>query len=379
MNQYLRAKLFIALQKEREIYMKKAKQEGSLNVLKLLATITIVLAHYQQTSGSYFEGKFNFFNGSFFWGYMVELFFILSGYFAYGYSQITDPGDNFFSFWWKKYKRFLPLMLITGFATIAVLGWMYVRFGTPFDYSMWACLGGMLGFGRWLSNDIILNNPTWYINVLLLCYAVFYFTTFLARRTNTRPSCGYLCVVFIGILMYYLTNTYHFSAPFISSYIARGLFCFFFGLLLRELLNKCEPHKKPLWIALSALYMAGFIYLYIHYRAFVADNLYYILCTTVFPATIILFKTELLQRLCSAQFFSHLSGITYHTFMWHTPLRYLYLSILRILEISVTTMAAMYFCLIVSFVVGTGSYLLEGEIKKHKKQKKVPSGTTASA
>ena len=345
---------------------KTKKQEGSLNVLKLLATITIVFAHYQQTSGTLFENGINFFHGEFNWGYMVELFFILSGYFTYSYARRTNAGDTFFSFWWKKYMRFLPLLFITGLATCGVLCWRSIRFGSDFYYSLWACLGGMFGFGRWFTTDSIINNPTWYIDVLLLCYAVFYYATYLAKKNNSHPAAVYLVVACVGILMYEISIQYKFTVPFFSTHIARGLFSFFLGLLLRELLDTFTPHEKPLWIVLSALYVLGFTYLYMKHNDFVAEQQYYLLTLTVFPTLIILFKIEFLQNLFSGRFFTDLSGITYHTFMWHTPIRYLFIYGLRLMSIPYKTRAAMYLCLVISFVVGTLSFAVETRIKKKR-------------
>ena len=351
------------------------QQEGALNLLKLLATIAIVLAHYQQTTGAVFEKGINFFNGAFNWGFMVELFFILSGYFAYGYIKKIDSQETFFTFWRKKYIRFLPLLFITGVATMLVLFWMRIKFGSAFTYSLWACLGGMFGFGRWFSTDIVLNNPTWYIDVLLLCYAVFYYATYLAKKRQTNPASAYLVVACIGILMYELVNKYKISLPFISSYIARGLICFFFGLLLRELLEKFELHKNPTCISLSTLYFIGFVYYFINQPDFLQDKLYYIMCFTVFPAVIVMFKVEFIQKLCSAKLFTHLSNVTYHTFMWHTPFRYLFVNSLRLSNIATGTRSAMNLCLLFSFLLGVVSNTIEILIKKHSLKRKNEKNT----
>ena len=61
------------------------KREGSLDLLKFLATCCIVMHHFQQITGAFFEGHLNFYSGNFYWGYLVELFFLVSGYFAYIY------------------------------------------------------------------------------------------------------------------------------------------------------------------------------------------------------------------------------------------------------------------------------------------------------
>lgn len=57
-----------------------------LDTLKILATSFIVCHHYQQILEIKFS-KFNFFYGKFYFGWFVELFFVLSGFFMYKYIE----------------------------------------------------------------------------------------------------------------------------------------------------------------------------------------------------------------------------------------------------------------------------------------------------
>lgn len=70
---------------------KKNTREYSLDFLKVVATIIIVFHHYQQGFGVAFS-KFNFAGGKFYFGYIVELFFVLSGYFTYKYIKKIAGG-----------------------------------------------------------------------------------------------------------------------------------------------------------------------------------------------------------------------------------------------------------------------------------------------
>lgn len=56
--------------------MQEYKRNYSLDFIKIIATIFIIFHHYQQITGAYFHNKINFCNGKFYFGYMVELFFI---------------------------------------------------------------------------------------------------------------------------------------------------------------------------------------------------------------------------------------------------------------------------------------------------------------
>lgn len=335
--------------------MSVKKQEGSLNLLKLLATCIIILHHFQQSSGLSFEGKLNFYGGSFYWGHLVELFFILSGYVMYKYSGSLDLDAGFFPFFKKRYTRFLPLLMITGVTSGLMALWRASIEGTIFTHTMWTLLGGMSGFGRILSSNTVINNPTWYISILLWCYAVFYFVTSIAKHRNLHPNSMYLLTMFVGIITYYVCKEYDFSMPFFSSYIGRGLICFFEGLLLRELFEKTKIHEKPLYIIVSLVYLIGFIFIFVKHKAFVSDQLYYIICFTVFPCVILLFKSKAMSMLCAHQVFSVIGNISYHTFMWHITVIRLLLNICAILDVATEDikLKLMLITLLAAFAVGT--------------------------
>lgn len=66
----------------------------SLDVLRIIATVLIVFHHYQQATGAFFEGCLNFFNGRFYFGYIVEFFFLLSGFFMVNYRNWIENGGG---------------------------------------------------------------------------------------------------------------------------------------------------------------------------------------------------------------------------------------------------------------------------------------------
>ena len=59
--------------------MSIGKRIYTLDVVKILASICIIFHHYQGEFGVQFS-HFNFHNGRFYFGYLVELFFIISGF-----------------------------------------------------------------------------------------------------------------------------------------------------------------------------------------------------------------------------------------------------------------------------------------------------------
>lgn len=50
------------------------ERKYSLDVLRIIATILIIFHHYGQVTGLYLEGHINYWNGRFYFGYVVEFF-----------------------------------------------------------------------------------------------------------------------------------------------------------------------------------------------------------------------------------------------------------------------------------------------------------------
>ena len=63
---------------------KKMDRNYSLDMVKIVATICIVFHHYHGFSGVVFS-NLNFDNGRYYFGWNVELFFMISGFLMYKY------------------------------------------------------------------------------------------------------------------------------------------------------------------------------------------------------------------------------------------------------------------------------------------------------
>ncbi len=125
------------------------KRNASLDFMKVIASILIVCHHFQQVLEVHF-GRVNFYGGRFSYGYLVELFFIISGICAFQWIEKMTKEWTFPIYYHVK---------------------GYWRLDQPFSMSgaLFACLGIQAG---WASNNPMINNPIWYISVLLLCYAI---------------------------------------------------------------------------------------------------------------------------------------------------------------------------------------------------------------
>lgn len=221
-----------------------SERKYSLDVLRIAATILIVFHHYQQITGAYFEGRINFWNGRFYFGYVVEFFFLLSGLFMYRYMEKIDGGLGFKDFYLPRAVRLLPLVFISGITYEVFLAiYKSVCSGDWFGVSVtfWGVIINALGIqDGWVFPNPMVNNPTWYISVLLLCYLVFFMVTYWAKRWNVPRVYFYVFLILLGCG----AQTYSINIPFLNASSSRGYYAFFFGLLFAGAMNKLERQNS---------------------------------------------------------------------------------------------------------------------------------------
>ena len=345
--------------------MSKVEQrEYSLDILKITATVLIVFHHYQQGEKAVFQ-YINFYGGKFYFGWLVELFFILSGYFMLRYVEKINSGLTFRQFFLKRYLRVLPMLFLSAIVYQIVRCWhqSVTTGGVEHElFSLWKTLISAFGVHRgWLfQNSRDVNNPTWYISVLLVCYLYFYFATYLSMRTKTSPWIWYAGLVIVGIWAYSAKP----GLPLLNKDTGRGLQSFFWGLILAKAYQRLKASEsRKLW---CIVYVCVFVVLsaipVLIYResSFVSEKVNYLMIFLYYPALIILFSCGLLKKVFSAKWIGTLAAIAFNVYIWHICGRILMDGLIAkgILSVNVklpVTMAVHTLCM---FAVGTASYYL---------------------
>lgn len=214
-----------------------SKRNYALDFLKCIATIAIVFHHYQQETGAMF--RYNFWGGWFYWGYIVELFFLISGYVICRYVPVIYQGKMSLKQWTlKRTMRCIPMMAAGALAyevflyinnNVCGLSWSGI---TP---TLWGTVIASLGLqaNGFFANPWV-NNPAWYISVLFLCYVLFYLVTALARKWKVSPAYFYIAMVLLGCGI----EVYGLNWLILDGQLARGYRGFFFGLLLAMQIEK---------------------------------------------------------------------------------------------------------------------------------------------
>lgn len=219
------------MHKQRTAEQNKRKTYLGLNLLKILAATMIVFHHYQQVFKVRYSG-INFYEGTFNVAYFVELFFIMSGFLTVHTSA---------NFRWKSFVH--KLLRIYPVALIACLFTLIVKtvHAEEID-SLWNCktlvANVFLIFSGWPYFEMTgINNPTWYLCVLVQCYLVFYIINSIVPRIRINPIFVEAAVI-IGAFVLYRYDLIAFSTY-------RGLQGFFVGACLYKL-QRIMPKKK--WV-----------------------------------------------------------------------------------------------------------------------------------
>ena len=230
----------------------KLKNIDSLDFLKSIASILIVFHHYQQDFSARFNG-INFFGGRIYFGYLVELFFMISGYLtlytsrsipATGISQILKEEGRAFI---HKLKRIYPMTIITTAFCLCVLSIDAAVMGdTPKLAELWnlkaVAANFLLLFRGWPGLSMMgYNNPLWYLCILIQCYILFYLIKTiceLSRNLKLRyrelETLAWL-VIIIFITFFRRINPYSY----------RGFQSFGAGLIFCTVVNTVQSKFMP--------------------------------------------------------------------------------------------------------------------------------------
>ncbi len=284
---------------------KEKDRNYGLDFLKILATMLIVFHHYQQVTGSQFPSGINYSFGRFYFGWMVEFFFIVSGYVMHHYVSLIYDGSLTLKQWYiKRSSRLLPIMavsvvvfeILTYFHRLTCPGGICYSDQTvnPFG-SLITALGIQCG-GPWANPAI--NNPTWYVSVLLTVYVMFYISTAVCKKWNCSPYYAYVFMVLLGCSI----PSYGINWPFINGLTYRGIYCFFVGILLAHYIKKHGVSTKLTVVSISTVII--FMLILLHPVDLFGASKEYMLSFVFFPSLIILTETPVAKN-----YFAIVSGV----------------------------------------------------------------------
>lgn len=338
------------------------KRDHALDFLKIIATLVIVLHHYENAFGTQFSGL-RFGNGSFYFGYMVELFFMVSGFIAFsGIGKIED-GLSFNKYFSGRFLRLFPLAALS----TAVFTAMYLIVWGTKDFSLFKVIvtafcvqkGGPF-------DEALVNSHLWYLSVLLICFAAF----FIMIRAGQRAGINWRYGCFFMILLGAAITAASWNVPFFNGSAARGYMSFFTGVLLASFLTGHRPGTAAFigsgTIVIITVLLVAFRYEIMEY------GIQYILVFVLYPALIVFFETPPLQKLLDHRALGTMAQIAFNVYIWHFDFNTFCAVVndLFHLGIDYTTRTAELIVVLLSMLIGILSfYLIERPVAKLIKKK----------
>lgn len=286
----------------------------SLDFLKIIATILIVFHHYQQILNIEFKG-INFYGGKFYFGYLVEFFFLVSGFLMFNYIEKIKVGLTFKDFFIRRIIRLMPLIIIAAIS-YEILLYIYPKVFGDYFYNLkpdfWGLIISMLGIqAGWTFENPMINNPMWYISVLLLCYIIFYILTKISITKKYNHIYFYIAIVFLGLSIQ-KNGT---DLAFFNSYTARGYYAFFFGLVFSIFFYNYKISK---FIKMLSIFLVVFVtFLIVRYYFIVEKNINYTLTFIYYPALIIIFNSDIVKRILYSKITEKIGEISFNVYVWH--------------------------------------------------------------
>ena len=334
-----------------------SQRDHAIDFLKILGTILVVLHHYTQVC--YLSGQGVFFGGTIYFGRCVELFFLIAGYVMYRYQlSIQDHEISLKKFCGKRALRLLPLVAISAIVYEILImvyrkltGTLYMGHDLDLSGTLFTSLGIQTG---WATKNPTINNPTWFIAVLLLCYLIFYLVNYISGKRKINVNFLYLGMVFLGMGIV----SFKINLPFLNNSAGRGYYSFFAGILLANFLALHKSKINKFSIVAIIMILGTVLTVVYNARNDKEFDDYYWLTFVFFPSLIILAETKVAQKLFSADFWSLLAKIAYNVFIWHVCMEIIMNYLLQTVPVFAqqTEWQMMLIVLFLDWIVGFLSY-----------------------
>ena len=326
-----------------------SSRNTAIDIMKISGATLIVLHHYQQGTGialrhiAFYGGKFNF-------GYVVELFFVISGLLTYRTFKNMDILPPLRIFGMRKARRIIPLLAISVIVE-SILRYIYLTISGKgeFDFGLLDIFVNATGTNWGIFQVKIINQPTWYLSVLLLCYFEMYVTIWISRKLKIQPDYLWLFLMIIGVA----ANTYGWKWIFIEGSVGRGMFSFFAGAVLAKNMGQVKRKKDWLLLVLPVVFMFLLKYFY----DFVSSGAF-VFYTLFIWIPIMVIAIRYIPHAKKGRLIEVLGLSSFGVYIWNEPLSVIRNMLPIMTDVNLQTKTAMTIFVICNWIVGVCSYFL---------------------
>lgn len=338
--------------------METNQRIGNLDVIKILAASGILFHHYQQLAAVKLGGV-EFYGGRFAFGYLVELFFIISGFLtAYSFNS-----EKKFKTWIiGKVIRYYPYAFIACiFSLLIALVYFFIVGDSLFgmDYNFPTILTSLTLFhtGWFVEYSPAVNNPTWYLCVLTICYLLYWLLQKVILWKNKWVLFGGTALIMIPL--YYVVTHGVGNIPFLRLSNISGYGSFFVGCSLCLIYKQVNKRVAIicniiLWIAT----IGGIVVLGL--------SNWYVLTYLFFPSMVL---SALLIPQLESELLKTIGAISFELYLWHVPVYSVLLTLITVFKVRIChTYYTMFFFYILSWIIAAVVYyVIEKRLAKKLK------------
>ncbi len=344
--------------------MENKKRDYALDLLKFICAIIFVLTHYEAQFGVHFP-RMSFAYGKVYMGIVNELFFIVSGYFAYNSIKRIRDGQSFNRYFSSRVIRLVPLAAIS----TVLYGIMTYITRRGVDFSVWKIIVTAVGANAGGPfYEMFVNSHLWYLSVLLLCYAVFFAAIRLSQKLNINWRYACFFMVVFGASISGIEDWYY--MPFVGFAAACGYMSFFMGVLIASVLAEHRPNTAGTLI--SFFTVACFTLLMVFKYDIMEYGVLYMLIFIYYPAIVVLFESGPAQKLLDRRLFGFLGQISFGIYIWHMEFNVLLSAVNDVFHLGINFASRWteLIVVLINIAIGIASfYLLEKPITRALKKK----------
>ena len=281
-----------------------SKHRCSLDFLRFFAALGIAFLHYDGWYPLNNRIVSEFLSSHA--GLLVEVFFFISGYLM-AVQEERIANTPFLRFVLSRAARILPVHWIALLIHLVVNN----------------ALGFPVGISRLVSNALLMpyllidqpnliNPPSWFLFVLLLCWWIFWFILFCTKRRGLNPVPLYAVVLVIGLMARQRTDFF----VGLDDSVARGFVGFFGGCLLAHL-NRFLRGRKAVVTGLCII--TGTIALRLITSRF-WENRYLLSVFLLIPSLLlVLVNWEWLEKILPRRFCMLLGAVAFPVYLLDSP------------------------------------------------------------
>lgn len=329
----------------------KGTRNGFLDLIKFVATVLILFHHFQQ-GFSFRLGLINFWGGSFYFGRLVELFFMISGFLMISNIPKITKELSFKKFMTKRYVRLIPMVAIGTiadfFLKLFIVRAMFME--SPLKYVLETVTVAMGVHGIFSNKVTFANNPMWYVSSLVFCYLIFYLCFWACNKLQKSLRSIYLLLPVVIILVGEAILIFAYSYPLANEYIGRGYVSFFGGILVGLIIKKIQVSDRVLIPFSVTVFILAVISLYfvpaLSYDSVAAIYTVFVLYSQI----IVISQTKAVSRLFNNSVISTLAKISFHAYCLHIPVKSVFEILTKQDSFKVFLYAYPWLCMII-FVV----------------------------